>query len=80
MDPMSAVAPYNHEGVPDQPTALLVIDMQEHFADIATPILPALSSLVMAARNADIQVSTPATATTICLWTAGSWLRGGATT
>jgi isochorismate hydrolase len=59
MDPMSAVAPYNHEGVPDPArTALLVIDMQEHFAHIATAILPALSSL----------------------WTAGSWLRGGATT
>jgi nicotinamidase-related amidase len=57
MDPMSAVAPYNHEGLPDPArTALLVIDMQEHFADIATAILPALSSLVTAARNADIQV------------------------
>jgi nicotinamidase-related amidase len=57
MDPMSAVAPYNHEGVPDPArAALLVIDMQEHFADIATAIVPAVSSLVTAARNADMPV------------------------
>ena len=57
MDPMSAVAPYNHEGVPDPArAALLVIDMQEHLADIATAIVPAVSSLVTAARNADMPV------------------------
>jgi nicotinamidase-related amidase len=58
MDPMSAVAAYNHhEGVPDPArAALLVIDMQEHFADIAAAIVPAVSSLVMAAHNADMPV------------------------
>jgi nicotinamidase-related amidase len=57
MDPMSTVAPYNHEGVPDPGrAALLVIDMQERFADIATAIIPAVSSLVTAARNADMPV------------------------
>jgi nicotinamidase-related amidase len=57
MDAMSAVAPYNREGLPD-PTraALLVIDMQERFTDIATAIAPAVSSLVTAARNADMPV------------------------
>jgi isochorismate hydrolase len=55
--PMSAVAPYNHEGVPDPArAALLVIDMQQHFAEIAMAIVPAVSSLVTAARNADMPV------------------------
>jgi isochorismate hydrolase len=57
VDPISAVAQYIHDGVPDPArAALLVIDMQEHFADIATAIVPAVSSLVTAARNADIPV------------------------
>jgi nicotinamidase-related amidase len=57
MDLMSAVAPYNREGLPDPArAALLVIDMQEHFADIATAIVPAVSSLVTAARDAAVPV------------------------
>lgn len=57
MDLMSAVAPYNREGLPDPArAALLVIDMQQHFADIATAILPAVSSLVTAARDAIVPV------------------------
>jgi nicotinamidase-related amidase len=54
---MSAVAPYDREGVPDPArAALLVIDMQEHFADIATAIVPGVSSLVAAARNTGMPV------------------------
>ncbi|MBO0880519.1 MAG: isochorismatase family protein [Mycobacterium sp.] len=57
VDPMPAVAPYNREGLPDPArAALLVIDMQEHFADIATAIVPAVSSLVAAARDAVVPV------------------------
>lgn len=53
-----ALAPYAiHEGTPAPgSTALLVIDMQEFFSDIARPIVANVGELVAAARLADAPV------------------------
>ncbi|MEI8082144.1 MAG: isochorismatase family protein [Actinomycetes bacterium] len=57
MDYLEQVRPYNHDRRPSPASAaLLVIDMQEFFSDIAQAIVPAIGRLVAAARTAGCPV------------------------
>jgi nicotinamidase-related amidase len=53
VDFLEQVRPYNHDRRPSAgSSALLVIDMQEFFSDIALAIVPGIGRLVAAARAA----------------------------